>query len=211
MARLITHSADVSAVNDAGRTPLHYAVDESPWMVKFLLKLGAEVDICDHNGQSALHILCSKPSSQNTSKTSVKKAVLDLSKISQLSGARGSAAWIPITTRLEGGYESGQTTKHTTKLLLNAGAFPMVKDVCGQNPLHLACLEGNVLEAGELLNLHLSDDDGTSPEQVPVNWDIINVKDAAGFALMEYALQSKYGTYRNYTGRQTTAGRGTPH
>jgi ankyrin repeat protein len=58
---LLTHKADVRAVDRARRTPLHAAaVSGDPEVLRLLLKRGAPVDAADRLGMTALHIAANR-------------------------------------------------------------------------------------------------------------------------------------------------------
>jgi ankyrin repeat protein len=52
---LIEHGADVNALDARGRTPLFYAVTETPDVAEFLLDSGADADARDFQGAAPIH------------------------------------------------------------------------------------------------------------------------------------------------------------
>lgn len=59
--RLIEAGANPNAINEAGRTPLYYAIENNKQLVNILIDAGANVNIIDKYGNAALHVASSMP------------------------------------------------------------------------------------------------------------------------------------------------------
>lgn len=143
---LLEHGADVHAVNNAGETPLIYAIggrggldDNGPVLVT-LLNAGADINATKEFGQSALHVAASqgKPKALAT----LLEHEADLEALDN--GGRSPLHYAAFYT----------ATAEPTRLLLEAGLDPNATAVDGVTPLHFAAGNGSpevsrlLLEAG---------------------------------------------------------------
>ncbi|XP_012271308.1 nuclear factor NF-kappa-B p100 subunit isoform X2 [Orussus abietinus] len=128
----------VNIQNSSGKTPLHYAVlQNQPQITNTLLELGADANICDDRGSSALHSAVKLP---NAGKC-VKALLPGIVKID----APDDIGWTPLQLAAEAG------SAEAVKYLVEAGADVNCTDTsCGRTALHIA-VEGGHLNIVEYL------------------------------------------------------------
>lgn len=121
MALLLQWGADACATDERGHTTLH--VGRPAECVRMLIDAGADPDAVDMDGRSPLH----------TAWFYDPKALTELLREAVDVNRRDSAGRTPLLSwMLRGGYSDG------VKLLLDAGADPVMADNAGDSPLTVA-------------------------------------------------------------------------
>ncbi|EAY13876.1 ankyrin repeat protein, putative [Trichomonas vaginalis G3] len=155
---LISHGADVNAIDDLDKSALHTAAESNcKEIVEFLLSHGANVDAIEKtNGETPLH----------------KVAEINNPEIAELlisHGANVNATNYGDETPLH--LASNWNCEDTAKVLIDHGADVNAKAELGRTPLHCAA-KYNSYETAELLISHGAD---------------INAKDLYGITVLQYA------------------------
>ena len=143
---LLSHGADVRAVDYDGKTPLHTAVNrwkEYPEVCKILLKHSAKVDALNEYGQTSLHLAC-------------KNGHAEIVSLLLSHGADVMAVDHDGKTPLNAAVSRLTECHEVCKILLKHGAKVDAVNLYGQTPLHLVCKNGNA-ETGCLLLSHGAD------------------------------------------------------
>jgi len=150
--RLLELGVGVNSCDNQGRTPLHVIEwwNEGDRLPLLLLESGADQCVQDHSGHTPLHAVA------RWGKLQVTHRLLELEFHPNDSYAYEAVAWCEVVSRL----------------LLEHGADPGVRDNDGQTPLHVASREGNLSVAQQLLEFHVDvnshDSQGRTPFQLAV-------------------------------------------
>jgi ankyrin repeat protein len=139
---LISHGADINAVDNSGRTPLYYSL-ESESAMEILLSHGATIDTFDNDGMALIcHAVIADSASDATQASSRLRCLLQAGAEVNFKGSNGSAA---IHTAAFQGYRS------LIQLLLENGADPTMEDLEHRTPLALLESSRNGWESKDLL------------------------------------------------------------
>lgn len=154
-----------------GKTALLVAVTANqPDIVQDLLSLGADIGICDVNGQTALHLTATYgfprvmevilfaglpvdlEARNFEGLTPLHCAVISLTTMKAMNASSSSSTWL-----VEGGQTQAADKLMCLQLLINAGASVLSQEIkSNKTVLHLAVKEGNIHLVRFLLSLQLS-------------------------------------------------------
>ncbi len=138
--KLLEEGADPNALNEAGATPLHYAVTDER-MVAALLARGAKPDVISKRGITPLLGAVSRPDSYAVARLLMDAGADVNARRSRPTGLLGQASVLSVA--IVGG------DARTVRLLLERGAPVNPKE--GTTPLMAAAIVDNVGLAEELL------------------------------------------------------------
>jgi ankyrin repeat protein len=130
---MVSHGANVDAVNESGKTPLHKAaggVKDCPELCEILLKHKAKIDAVDKNGNQPLHWACQEGHSET-----VKLMVSYGANIDAVNNYR--------CTPLHKGAGGEKDCLKLCEILLKHKAKIDAVDEVGDQPLHWACQKGH--------------------------------------------------------------------
>uniref|UniRef100_A0ABD2WSE2 Uncharacterized protein n=1 Tax=Trichogramma kaykai TaxID=54128 RepID=A0ABD2WSE2_9HYME len=130
-------SVKVNAVDNSGRTPLHYALRKGrkKRIVEILLKNDADPNVADVDGSTPLHILCNR--SRYTDKNEELSELLFLIKDGTHQPLKVEAQDKWVRTPLHLALIENQ--EKMIQLLLRQGANPNLANAKGSTPLHTIC------------------------------------------------------------------------
>jgi ankyrin repeat protein len=136
VARLLARSPsatfDPACVDEAGRTPLHYAMDSAVATHSIAQRSPALLAVTDHAGWSPLHY-------------AVSRGRLDVARALLIAGASPNAAVADRDARAPLHLAAANAHTEMLALLLDAGAFVGALDIRGASPLHYAAVAGAAL------------------------------------------------------------------
>jgi ankyrin repeat protein len=159
---ILNHGADVDAQDDGGSTPLHLVIsDASPWdaeqAIGVLLERGANINMRNHEGQTALH----KASSRRDDIVIMYLILKHHPDVNALDNNGSIALHLAISDA------NSWYARRAVGLLLEHGANINLRNGQGQTALHSASLRGypNIIHL--ILNhgadVDAQDNDGSTP------------------------------------------------
>ena len=123
LERLSKEGVDIIHPRENGKTPLHLATDEGhPATVQLLLSYGADVDAVDEDGNTSLHMLCSRNPEERSSvdiATQIYNALLSAHSQVNLQNKQGCT---PLHLALDA------HSVDLSTLLLQSGADPLLRN-----------------------------------------------------------------------------------
>ena len=153
---------DVNAVDEQGRTPLHYAAERGDSdLAKFFIALGANTNALDYEKQSPLGICVDK----------------NYTVIAELLVAAGANIHLPIKNNTTAAILALNKSSPLFKSLLTPSSVASV-DTSGKNVLHLASISGRTQSVIDILST------------LPLSSVSINVKDNESKTALDYALSN---------------------
>jgi len=151
---------DVNAVDENGKTPLHYAVERKDLeLAHFFISIGANIDALDNENQSPLGISVNNNDSE----------------IAELLASKGANILLPIKNDTTAVALALEKNPDLFKALLNPSSVALA-DASGKNVLHLASINGNVQGVTDILSI------------LPSSSASINTKDNDSKNALDYAL-----------------------
>jgi len=145
----IREGADVNAPWYRDISPLQRAADQ-PLIIEQLLKHGANPNLVDDNGATALHAAVGSPETTTSDRYDVLVALLKAGADPNARNKRGE-------TPLHDAATIPRQTSTPVRLLLDAGADPAARDELGNLPLHYAAAhpaQGRAKAVGYLIDAH---------------------------------------------------------
>jgi len=153
---------DINAVDEKGRTPLHYAVERrDSELAKFFISIGANTNALDYERQSPLGICIDN----NDTVTA------------ELLVSAGANIHLPIKNNNTAAALALNKSSALFKALLNPSTIASV-DASGKNVLHLASISGRTQSVIDILST------------LPFSSSSINAKDNEAKTALDYALDN---------------------
>ena len=164
----IKEGADVNARWHRDITPLQRASSQ-PLIVEQLLKHGANPDLADDGGATALHAAARHPQSTPGDRHDIMTALLK-------AGADPNARTHRGHTPLHDAATTPQETSGPVRQLLDAGGDPAARDELGNLPLHYAAarrVKGRAAAVGYLIRAHdsvMAVNEQNNSGKTPLHW-----------------------------------------
>ena len=153
---------DVNAVDEQGRTPLHYAAERRDSdLARFFISIGANTNALDNENQSPLGICVDN----------------DDSVIAELLVSAGANIHLPVKNNTTAAVIALNKNPSLFKALLNSSSVVSV-DASGKNVLHLASIGGKIQSVTDILSI------------LPLSSSSINARDNEAKNALDYALSS---------------------
>jgi len=128
---VIDGGADVTATDDAGKTPLHWAAKATPDVFAALIAAGADVNAVDTLDRAPIHFISAASSAENTQMLIMAGADVN---------ARTANNWTPLNGVAKFG------TPENAMILMVAGADASLRNDMSEAPSDLAMTNNRMLD-----------------------------------------------------------------
>lgn len=152
---LAGYAATVNDHDAEGKTALIWAAmnpsENAVSILEFLLKHGANPDVQDAEGNTALILLCNDEDSE-LGQSEISERIKLLLKNNANLNLQNKDGWTaPMYFNYQANWDNFSDVIEITKLFLKGGYNPNIQDANGQTWLHKACIISNPIEAGEMI------------------------------------------------------------
>lgn len=145
----------VNDTDEEGRTALMWATlntsDQGTAILEFLLEKGANPDIQDAEGNTALILTLNDEDSEVGQDQITERTKILVEKGANLNLQNKDGWTAPMYFNYQANWDDFRTVTGLTQLFLKHGYNPNIQDANGKTWLHKACIISNPIEAGEMI------------------------------------------------------------